>query len=239
MDSKINAPKLLINNLVLIGKRKTYHIPFTKGLNIIYGDSDTGKSSILNLIDYCLGASKVYLYDEIESAGLFCLLEIEIFDQVYTIKRDIFNVGKEIDVYKCPYHDIENHFPKSYASYPNTDNNKIYFSEFLLSTMNIPIVKVKQAPTKEDSTFSTVSFRDIFKYCFLNQDTVGSVKIFGDNPHKLIKLKESFKLMFNVLDLQILEMDAFISQKTFTTVRNCTNNHIIKIIEFIDISSII
>ena len=33
-------------------------VEFGPGLNVIYGGSNTGKSHILRLIDYCLGASK-------------------------------------------------------------------------------------------------------------------------------------------------------------------------------------
>jgi AAA domain len=39
-------------------KSKPAIIEFCAGLNVIYGGSNTGKSHILRLIDYCLGASK-------------------------------------------------------------------------------------------------------------------------------------------------------------------------------------
>ena len=79
------SPILIINNLTLVGIRKNYSIPFLPGLNIIHGDSDTGKSSILNLIDYCLGASSVDYYDELNSAARYCLLELGLNGKIYTI----------------------------------------------------------------------------------------------------------------------------------------------------------
>lgn len=39
-------------------KSKPAVVEFGPGLNVIYGGSNTGKSHILRLIDYCLGASK-------------------------------------------------------------------------------------------------------------------------------------------------------------------------------------
>jgi DNA repair exonuclease SbcCD ATPase subunit len=222
MALEIKTPKLIIKKLQLTGYRKTYEVLFKKGINVIYGDTDTGKSSILNLIDYCLGASTVYLYDEIETSGKYCVLEIELLGESFSIKRDIFNSKKEIEVYPCIIDDLENHFPKYYScNYSNKVAKDGVFSEFLLSSMNIPITKVKQAPSKADSKFITVSFRDISRFLFLNQDMVGNKKILGDNFPYITKLKETFKLMFNVLDVQISELENLIS--THTLNRNDLN----------------
>jgi hypothetical protein len=213
MALKIATPKLIVNHLILIGNRKSYDVNFKKGLNIIYGDSDTGKSSILNLINYCLGSSNVDFYDEIETTGKYCLLEVALRGDIYTIKRDIFKPNNEIEVFKCFHDKIDDFFPKYYSPNYSKTSEDGYFSDFLLSSMNVPIIKLKEAPTKNDSKMVRLSFRDIFKYNFLDQDKIGSKKIFGDNPVLLVKLKETFKLMFNVLDTQILELNEIIAKK--------------------------
>jgi len=212
MALKIKTPKLIISNLVLIGHRKNYIVPFNNGFNLIYGDSDTGKSSILNLINYCLGASTVDLYDEIELAGDYCLLEVLLVGEKFTIKRDIFNPKAEIEVYRCSYDEIDNIFPKYYSPNYSKVSEDGYFSEFLLTSMNIPITKLKQSPTKKDSKMVTLSFRDIFRFNYLNQDKVGSKKLLGENFAYLTKLKETFKLMYNALDTQILQLEESISE---------------------------
>ncbi len=213
MALKIATPKLIVNHLILVGSRKNYEVNFKKGLNIIYGDSDTGKSSILNLINYCLGSSNVDFYDEIEITGKYCLLELALRGVVYTIKRDIFKPNNEIEVFKCSYDKIDDFFPQYFSPNYSKTSEDGYFSDFLLSSMNIPIIKLKEAPTKDDSKMVRLSFRDIFKYNFLDQDKIGSKKIFGDNPILMVKLKETFKLMYNVLDTQILELNEIISKK--------------------------
>jgi len=213
MALKIATPKLIVNHLILVGSRKNYEVPFKKGLNIIYGDSDTGKSSILSLINYCLGSSKIDFYDEIEMTGKYCLLEVVLRGEIYTIKRDIFRPTDEIEVYKCSHNEINNFFPKYYSpNYVQTSEDG-FFSDFLLSSMNIPIIKLKEAPSKVDSKMKRLSFRDIFKYNYLDQDKIGNKKIFGDNPPYLVKLRETFKLMYNVLDSQILELEKVIGEK--------------------------
>ncbi|WP_053971152.1 ATP-binding protein [Mangrovimonas sp. ST2L15] len=212
MALKIKTPKLIVNKLILVGHRKNYIVPFKKGFNLIYGDSDTGKSSILNLINYCLGSSSVDLYDEIEIAGNYCLLEVFLVGEIYTIKRNIFNSQEDIEVFRCYHNEIEDYFPKYYSPNFNKVSEDGFFSDFLLSSLNIPITKIKQSPSKEDSKMVSLSFRDIFKFNYLNQDKVGSKKLLGENYAYLAKLKETFKLMFNALDSQILHLEGSISE---------------------------
>jgi AAA15 family ATPase/GTPase len=50
-------PSIVIQKLVLVGRRKNYVIPFSEGVNIVYGDSATGKSSVLECINYLFGSS--------------------------------------------------------------------------------------------------------------------------------------------------------------------------------------
>lgn len=213
MELRIETLKLKVNFLVLVGLYKDYIVPFETGLNIIYGDSDTGKSSILNLIDYCLGSTGIDYYDELIHRGKHCLLEVELKGIVYTIKRDIFNPKGYVEVYPSKYQDIDVAFPKYYSapSSPQTAPDGL-FSTFLLEAMNLPVTKIKEAPSKEISKIVALSFRDIFKYCYLDQDKIGSKKIFGDNWAVITKLKETFKFMYNVLDNQILELDSRISE---------------------------
>lgn len=211
MAKRIKTLKLKVNYLILVGINKNYIVPFDNGLNIIYGDSDTGKSSILNLINYCLGASQLDTYEEIESKGQYCLLDTNLLGKRYTIKRDIFNAKADIEVYHGGYESIDDSFPKYYAPNYSQTAEDGSFSEFLLQAMRIPLVKIKVAPSKEVTKMVNLSFRDIFKYNYLDQDKIGSKKIFGDNYVLITKLKETFKLMYNVLDGQITELEGRIS----------------------------
>lgn len=212
---KNKSPRLILKKLILVGREKKYIVPFTLGLNIIYGDSDTGKSSILNLIDYLLGASEVYLYDEIEIHGKYGLLELELNGVTYTIKRDIFNPKSHIEVYHSCIDDMKNVFPKEYGSSFVKEGPAGYFSDFMLEALNISLVKLKQAPSKADSKMSSLSFRDIFKFCFLDQDDVGNKDILDQGNYAVfIKNKETFKFLHNLLDSQITELQEDIAEKT-------------------------
>lgn len=212
------SSSILVNQLIVVGIRKNYTVNFNAGVNIIYGDSATGKSSILDLIDYLLGAKKFDLYPEIISAARYAVLDVTLNENRYSIKRDIFDSSKPIEVYPCAFIDIEKFALKKYL--PTFQENMKYpemefFSDFLLDALNLTNIKIKQSPTKDDSKLVRLSFRDLIRYCYVDQDDLGSKKYFkSDNYALQIKNAEVFKYLFNALDSQISELAQAISDKT-------------------------
>lgn len=202
--------------LTLVGTRKNYSIPFFPGVNIIYGDSDTGKSSVLEFINYLLGSNNLELADEVKSSVEYAALEITINNIDYTIKRNIYNSKDLIEVYQCSLEECAKNFPEKYS--PNfSDQNSPggFYSDFLLDSLNFPKIKIKVSPSQANSDVKRLSFRNLFKYSYLNQDDVGS-KGFLDlgNWIKATSNKEVFKYIFNVLDSSISELESEISQRT-------------------------
>ena len=210
----VDNPTLIVNRLCVTGHRKNYIIPFKSGINIIYGDSDTGKSSILNLIDYCLGAKQVNLYDEIQLAGKEAFLEVVLTGEVYTIQRDIFDTKANIKVYKAPFADITEYFPLEYGPNYSKNGPNGFFSDFILEALQLPVVKVKESPSKVDSDFTTLSFRDLMKYMYLTQNAVGNQELLSHGSGAYViatKNIQTFKYIFNLLDTQITNLEQQIS----------------------------
>ena len=207
---------LLLKNLILHGHRKDYRVTFHPGINIIYGDADTGKSSILRLIYYLLGGKQFKIDEEISSSVKYAVLEIVVNGTPYCISRDIFNPARDVDVYSCEYSEISNSFPEKYkSSVTKGDDKNKSLSEFLLEALELPAVRLKQAPTKDSSETSRLSFLDLFKYIYLDQDNVGSTHMLNIGNHVLeTKNREVFKYIFNVLDSGISEIEVDIASKT-------------------------
>lgn len=204
-------PSIVIQQLVLVGRRKNYVVPFSEGLNIVYGDSATGKSSVLECINYLFGSSK-FIYDrEIESSVLYVMMEVLLNAVPYVIKRDIFDVNDDIEVYRSELQSLNGVFPQKYAPSFAREGRDGYFSDFILAALNVPNVKMKQAPTKDESPMVRLSFRDLFKFCYLKQDDVGSKGLLGDGGYAAVKNKETFKYIFNLLDTNISDLQEELS----------------------------
>ena len=207
---------LKVERLILVGVRKNYIIKFKSGVNIVYGDSDTGKSSILEFINYLLGSSSIELADEIVSSVEYAALEININGTPYTVKRSILDKNSLVEVYQCGFDECPNYFPAKYSpNFKTTDAPDGFYSDFLLDSLTIPKIKIKVAPSKLDSKVKRLGFRSLFKYCYLNQDDVGS-KHFLDigNYAKATSNQEVFKFIFNVLDTSISSLESDLSEKT-------------------------
>jgi hypothetical protein len=207
---------LLLERLILVGFRKNYTIKFSPGVNLIYGDSDTGKSSILEFINYQLGSGHIELAEEILSSVRYAALETIINGDVYTIVRNIHENNAFIEVFQCYFSEKDQHYPKLYnPNFSVTGAPDGYYSDFLLESLNFPKIKTKDSPTKDGSAMRRLSFRRLFEYCYLNQDDVGSKGFLNyGNWSRNVGTKEVFKYMFNVLDSNISELELEISEKT-------------------------
>lgn len=206
---------LRIEKLILVGIRKNYIVRFEEGLNIIHGDSDTGKSSILEFINYLLGASKIELADEIITSISYAALEIIINGTPYTIVRDIYKPQDFIEVYLCSFEKREGFISRKYNPNFSKDNAPDgFYSDFLMDALNFPKLKLKVSPTQSTSQFKRLSFRNIIKYVYVNQDDMGSKSLLGlTDWAKYTYTKEVFKYIYNVLDTDILDIEQQISDK--------------------------
>jgi len=167
------------------------------------------------LVDYCLGASSIDLYSQIQETGKYCLLELELSGNLYTIKRDLFNPKTEIEVFTGDIDSTKDSFPIKYYSNFAASGELDYYSNFLLTNLGFPIIEIKQAPTKADSKMIRLSFRDVFKFCYFNQDQVGNREILNSsNPAVFIKNKEVFKYILNILDSEVAQLQAGIAEAT-------------------------
>jgi len=206
----VKKTAILLRKLVLVGWRKNYITNFYPGVNVIYGDSTTGKSSIVECINYLLGSSDFNYDTEIETSVRYVALELELSGKVFLIKRDIFDVNKVVEVFPSTFEEHASVFPKKYApKYGSNPGPDGFLSDFLLASLGLPIVKVRSAPMKDDSEMVRLSFRDLFKFCYLNQDDVGSKNLLSISyPVLHVKNKSTFRYIFNLLDENITLLEA-------------------------------
>ncbi|KLU65773.1 chromosome segregation protein [Desulfosporosinus acididurans] len=84
-------PRFVLLKLTLVGNRKNYIVKFKDGLNYISGPTSTGKTSILEMIDYALGSKGHKDYIEIGANSTDVELELKIGLEQYKIRRKLFN----------------------------------------------------------------------------------------------------------------------------------------------------
>ena len=197
------AKKFKLIRLTLIGTRKNYEVIFKDGLNYISGPTSTGKTLILEMINYALGSEKHKSYIELGQSCTFVELELEIRDLKYTIKRKLFDFNEPVGVFVWDLKSNKFKFLDRFEI--DIPSNPKSLTSFLLEKLNLSNIKV----VKQD-----FSFRDIFKYSYLKQTEIDNENIMGEkNWQTSIKRKPTFEIIFNIYDELLAERKASLKVK--------------------------
>ena len=100
-----------VRRLKLRGVSKDYEVGFladgaVRPLSVIAGEISTGKTSVLELIDYCLGASRHPRHPEIQRQARSALLEVELSGETNVIERPRFSTEQLAYVHRCSMDDL-------------------------------------------------------------------------------------------------------------------------------------
>jgi prefoldin subunit 5 len=207
---------LTVNKVAIKGIEQIYQCKFEQGLNVIWGDMDSGKSSILNLIDYCLGGKGNELdYDEIKSKGRTAYLEVDLNGNLTTFERVLHHDDSLIKVYNSSFNKIDSVYPKLCSPDTNTEQPDGWVSDLILEKLNIPKVKIKESKIRDDATAYRLSFRDLMKLLYLKQKKVAGENLMdAANGAILNKNVEIQKFVYGVHDDQLSELNIELQSNT-------------------------
>lgn len=195
------AERLAFNRLLLTGTGRTYEVRFGSGVNVISGPIWTGKSSILQLLDYVCGAKTPPSYPEISKCSdvyVECLAGGEIL----TIRRSLKGTTAKATIYPGTLDAVlaDSATGTEVSAWHARDGASV--SSEVLRRLGLANITVKAAPTKESSDVSAFSLRDLLLLIYVDQDRMGSAKrgFFEDHPFKSIKWKAGFEITHGLFD---------------------------------------
>lgn len=182
--------RLKIESLTLIGTRKDYVVNFHDGFNLISGHTSTGKTSILEMIDYALGAHSHKSYIEIGNSCTHVELIILIGDEKFKIRRELFNFKAPVVIEDWRADKQEFLFYNRYEI--DVPSNPKSLSAFLIEKLGLANITISG---------QSFSFRDLFKYCYIKQTEIDNEDILGEKTWmKDFKRKATFEIIFNIYD---------------------------------------
>ncbi|MEV0929116.1 hypothetical protein ACIBMX_03065 [Streptomyces phaeochromogenes] len=218
--------------LQLRGYRKNYLVNFSDGngnpnpLSIIAGQITTGKTTIFEFIDYCLGASKHPEHIEIVEGVQTARLAIMAYEPMlegedesdepetsieegsdaarwgfretrYVLERSIEGNANSVRVFNGGLEDASG-FPRVLSADISAEEN---ISKFLLQLCGLDGIRLRQAPTKADSATHALSFRDLVPLWFLTNTRLDNKNLtLEHHPFKANKLRQVVDLMFDIYD---------------------------------------
>jgi len=130
-------PSLSLTRFTVVAHGKTvYDEVFHKGLNIIRGQNGSGKSTIIELIYYVLGADHIDWKEEALKCD-YVLAEIEIDNNTLSLRREINREGKQpVYIFWGKINDATTTSWEVYSMRRSTERDS--FSQVLFRALNIP-----------------------------------------------------------------------------------------------------
>jgi hypothetical protein len=186
--------------LVLTSPAKNYFVDFHAGINLIAGPMYTGKSSVLELLDYALGASTPPNYPELAKCS-DVLVELVVNGETLTLRRNLKSTSARAQLYEAGLQQVLAGEATPTEVLPRHNQTQPSISLAILERLDLATFKVKTAPTKDDSDTSSFSLRDLLFLVYIDQDRMGSkTSFFEDVPAKAIKWKAAFEIVHELFD---------------------------------------
>lgn len=201
-----------IRKLRLNGVDRPYEVDFTdsdgctRALSVVAGAFSTGKTSVLEFVDYCLGAKSHPPHPEVRRKVRSAMLEVALSGKSYVIER---SVGEQPSAHAFVRPGLLGQVDTPAAERrplkPAGDARSL--SSLLLSHCGLEGVELREAPTQEDSATDPLSFRDLMSLCFLPNERLDDKNLLFENSHmKTLKLRQVVDVVFGVHDDKAVEL---------------------------------
>ena len=143
-------------------------------VNVVTGDSSTGKSSILRVIDYCLLSRESAIVEDVINENVAWYgLAFHLNEHGYVVARKAPTNGRiNSDIYWASDTD---EMPSDEVPKPSQGISRAELQDFLSREMKIPIVKLE-----EGRQTLTPSFREMMMLNYLTEDIIATSGTYFD-----------------------------------------------------------
>ncbi|NMN06721.1 MULTISPECIES: hypothetical protein [unclassified Novosphingobium] len=182
--------KIRLQTLKLLCRQSEEVLTFSRNITFIHGTLSLGKSTVVRLIDFCLGGN-LEMTTAIQREFLAAALTLQVRDLEVLIER-----SRGEGFVRVSWMDPEEG-PVSLQVRAKGDGPVVFgtdvvnLSDLLFRLLGYPIIRVRKRTGDEDSPMVRLSFRDLFKFCYLEQEELDSSFFRLNTPVLAEKSKDS------------------------------------------------
>jgi len=203
--------RLLLDSLTLLCKQSEERVTFGARLSFFHGEMSTGKSTIAELIDYCLGGS-LNKTPAIQSELVGVQLHASAGEAALLIERNC-DVATSIEVtWDRDGTAGHENLPIATAPAPVIGDDVYSYSDFMMRSLGMPVLKVRKRKGDPDSAFQRVSFRDFYRFCYLDQPDLDSSFFLLEQPIRQEKSKDVLRYVLGFHSDRLNELQAELSE---------------------------
>lgn len=195
------------SSLTLECRKSKEVINFSSQITYIHGQISAGKSSIMRLIDYCLGGSlekTPAISQELVSASL--LANINKYQVLF--ERDTSS-GNRVQV-SWRDHDGNSATvlaPIKADKKPIWKDDVFNLSDLFFYLAGITPLKVKKSKLDESSNLVRLSIRDMMWYCYLDQDNLDSSFYRLEDTYRKLKSRDVMRFVTGLYTSRMSELE--------------------------------
>ncbi|MGK7904149.1 MAG: hypothetical protein AB4352_22620 [Hormoscilla sp.] len=205
--------RIRINKIDLLGTGRDFSL--APGLNIICGSITTGKTTLIKCFRGLLGSTLKNFSREAQRNITNLAGEVLIGENIYEIIRPFVTTSDAIVSI------AGNNEAKRLPALRGKADEETY-GNWLLTSLDLPTLRVPTAPTQDDSETSPLSINDYMMYCHLRQDEIDS-NVFGHtNFSKNNKRKFVFEVIYGKYDVKIAQLQMK-RRETVSEIRRLQN----------------
>jgi len=200
-----------LTDIIIVFKEAHEQIDF-KDFNYFYGQMGAGKSTIVRLIDFCLGADlgKTEMTTALQAEFVSASLSLKLAEFPLVLERNAHS-----NKIRARWSAVEQQFevliPARVAAgevLPDTGVEVLSDLIYYLAGKKPP--KVRRSKIKDDSELERLSLRDLLWYCYLDQDSMDSsfFHLDGDaNQWKRLKSRDVLRFIVGFHQEHVAELE--------------------------------
>ena len=207
----MSRPKLLVNRFVVHKSGKfLYDQEFHSGVNIIRGVNGTGKSTIVDLLSYVLGAV-ITEWTEEQLGCDWVMAEVTLNEIPFCLKRDISETGKaKMSIFEGEFDDAMNNFTGWTQYSINRSDQRHSFSQQIFELLGLPRHKT------DDS--NNLTLHQILRLMYVDQLTATTKLLKEDKEYDNATIRRAigdYLLGIDDLEAHNLRQDLLAANKEF------------------------
>lgn len=195
-----------LQNLTLQWRKSLESVDLSSHISYIHGPISVGKSSIMRLIDYCLGGSIKHtpaISQELVSVEL--LARMGKYDIL--LKRDKDSNNVEVTWQNNQNQSGSVRAPIKASRQPIWADDVFNLSDFIFHLAGLTPIKVRRSKQDDNSPLIRLSFRDLLWYCYLDQHHLDSSFYRLEDPFRRLKSRDAMRFVTGFYSERMNELE--------------------------------
>jgi hypothetical protein len=165
--------RIRVYSLTIQCRESHEHIPFSSQVSFFHGATGAGKSSIVRMIDFCLGGD-LEITPAVGKEVLSVAIDVQLGERRCNFERESLT---STDVHVTWLDGSEAHHlrvPLDPSDFPVYGADVYNVSDLIFSFCGVRPLRVRRSKLDSESPLIRLSFRDVMWYCYLDQNKLDS-----------------------------------------------------------------